>query len=85
MTPRAVAADDEAEHGEAGGRRRRRRRRRGRNGGEAPLHAQPHRQEGAAEEFHDADAPAEAEPAEDGELTEQPGESARGAARRAPA
>ena len=39
MTPKRVAADDGAEHGEAGGRRRRRRRRRGRNGGEAPLHA----------------------------------------------
>ena len=72
----AVAADDEAEHGEAGGRRRRRRRRRGRNGGEAPLHAEPHRQEGAAEDFHAAPVEAEAEPAEDGELVEQPGELA---------
>ena len=72
----AVAADDEAEHGEAGGRRRRRRRRRGRNGGEAPLHAQPQGQEGAAEDFHAAPAEAEAEPAEDGELVEQPGELA---------
>jgi ribonuclease E len=72
----AVSADDEAEHGEAGGRRRRRRRRRGRNGGEATLHAEPHRQEGAAEDFHAAPVEAEAEPAEDGELVEQPGELA---------
>ena len=72
----AVAADDGAEQGEAGGRRRRRRRRRGRNGGEAPLHAQPHREEGAAEDFDAAPVEAEAEPAENGELIEQPGEFA---------
>jgi ribonuclease E len=72
----AVAADDGAEQGEAGGRRRRRRRRRGRNGGEAPLHAQPHREEGAAEDFDAAPVEAEAEAAENGELIEQPGEFA---------
>jgi ribonuclease E len=72
----AVAADDGAEQGEAGGRRRRRRRRRGRNGGEAPLHAQPHREEGAAEDFDAAPVEAEAEPTENGELIEQPGEFA---------
>ena len=72
----AVAADDGAEQGEAGGRRRRRRRRRGRNGGETPLHVQPHRHEGAAEDFDAAPVEAEAEPAENGELIEQPGELA---------
>jgi ribonuclease E len=71
----AVAADAGAEQGEAGGRRRRRRRR-GRNGGEAPSHAQPDRQESTAEETDPASMEAGGEPAEDGEFMEQDGESA---------